>query len=117
MKVQFEWIVALLIVSLLIVGASGCAKTIGQQKDSMNIVDIKDFSFQPAEITINIGENVTWINKDPYPTVHTVTSDDNLFSFKMIEGQNATKTFDTAGKYNYHCAIHPSMKGTVIVKE
>ena len=120
MKIQFQWIIALLIASLLIIGASGCQKTAEQAqpqqevKTSGNIVKIIDFSFQPTEITINAGESVTWINQQD--VVHTASADDITWSVKMIGGQNMTKKFDAAGEYPYHCAIHPSMKGKVIVK-
>jgi len=31
--------------------------------------------------------------------------------------RSCSKTFDTAGTFNYHCSIHPSMKGQVIVEK
>ena len=113
MKAYF--IISLILASMLIIGA-GCQKTSdqGQQITSGNIVRIVSFSFQPSEITINAGESVTWINDDP--AVHTASADDLTWSLKMIKGQNMTKTFNNPGEYPYHCAIHPSMKGKVIVE-
>src|SRR5690349_5751433 len=39
---------------------------------------IKDFVFEPAEVTISPGTRVTWVNKDDAP--HTATSTDNKFN-------------------------------------
>jgi plastocyanin len=117
-KMKFV-IIAILIASLLLIGASGCQQIIQQtgQQAHNNTIIIKNFAFNPPELTINKGESVTWINKDPYPTVHTVSSDDHTsFNFKMIYDQNGTKRFDVAGEYPYHCSIHTSMKGKIIVK-
>ena len=117
MKIQFTWAIALIAACLIIFGASGCysAQNNMPNQQTENVVIIKDFSFQPAEITIIAGENVTWINKDPYPTVHTASADDMTWSLKMVGGQNFSRTFNIPGEYPYHCAIHPSMKGKVIV--
>ena len=113
------FIIAILIASLLLIGASGCQQTVQQtgQQAHNNTVIIKNFTFSPPELTISKGESVTWINKDAYPIVHTVSSDDHTsFNFKMIYDQNGTKRFDVAGEYPYHCSIHTSMKGKIIVK-
>lgn len=78
-------------------------------------VAISGFAFDPATITISAGQSVTWTNKDN--VVHTVTADDNSWtSGDIANGQTFTQTFSTAGTYNYHCAIHPNMTGTVIVQ-
>jgi plastocyanin len=34
----------------------------------------------------------------------------------MASGQTYTQTFNTAGTVAYHCAIHPDMTGTIIVR-
>ena len=35
----------------------------------------------------------------------------------LLKGQNASLTFKEAGVFNYNCALHPSMKGTVQVSK
>jgi hypothetical protein len=47
---------------------------------------------------------------------HTVTADDGSWGSSTL-GQGATysQVFTSPGTYTYHCAIHPSMKGTVVV--
>lgn len=77
-------------------------------------VDIRNISFQPAVIQISVGETVTWENYDDVS--HTVTGDNNEFdSGKLSKGQKFSHTFTTAGTFTYHCNVHPTMKGTIIV--
>jgi plastocyanin len=50
--------------------------------------------------------------------MHTATSDSGseLASTSLSKGESYTHTFTTPGTYNYHCAVHPSMKGKIIVE-
>ena len=80
-----------------------------------NSVTISNYSFSPATLTVTAGTTVTWTNKDS--VAHTVTSDGSVFSSGDLSPNASFKyTFKTAGTFTYHCAIHVSMKGTVIVK-
>ena len=78
-------------------------------------LDIVNFSFVPDPVTVNAAARLTWTNKDG-PT-HTVTADDNSFlSGRLPTGESFSQMLKTPGTYNYHCSIHPSMHGTIIVK-
>ena len=82
---------------------------------SASSVDLANFAFSPATITVKVGTTVTWTNKDG--TAHTVTSDTGAFdSGNLAANGKYSYTFSTAGTYPYHCTIHPYMKGTVIVQ-
>lgn len=74
---------------------------------------IKDFKFQPASITIKKGDTVTWTH--PGPASHTVKFDDSESPI-LKNGAQYSKTFNSAGTFNYECGVHPYMKGTVIVQ-
>ncbi len=77
-------------------------------------VEVKEFSFTPASITVTPGSTVTWRNQGSLP--HTSTSDTGTWNSPvMAAGQSFTFTFSETGTYAYHCAIHPSMKATVVV--
>ncbi len=78
-------------------------------------VNIKNYAFSPATITISKGQTVTWTNMDSAP--HTVTSTRGIFDSGSIgNGQIFSYTFNTAGTFEYSCTIHPSMQhGKVIV--
>ena len=71
-------------------------------------------AFVPGTITVNVNTTVKWTNKDAI--AHTVTSDAGLFDSGNI-ASNGTYSykFTSKGTYSYHCAIHPSMMGTVKV--
>ncbi|MDP2903034.1 MAG: cupredoxin family copper-binding protein [Methylovulum sp.] len=78
-------------------------------------INIKDFKFQPDNKTINLGDSVKWLNQDSFP--HTSTANNNLWdSANLLSGASFTRIFDKAGKFIYHCHIHPGMTGTVIVR-
>ena len=78
-------------------------------------VSIKSFKFTPADITINVGDTVVWTNEDSAP--HTVeSSDGTLRSDELSKGDTYSYKFTKAGKYDYICGIHPSMKGSVMVQ-
>ncbi len=79
-------------------------------------VDIADFAYDPAEITVAVGDTVTWTNTDPVP--HTATADDRdvLQSGTIDAGASYEQTFDAAGSYDYFCEFHPDMAGTVVVE-
>ena len=78
-------------------------------------VVMKNFAFDPKTVTIKVGQTVTWTNQDS--ATHTVTGDGGIDSGDLPKGQSYSKTFDTAGTFNYHCSIHPSMTGQVIVEK
>jgi len=77
-------------------------------------VSIVNFSFNPATITVNKGDTVVWTNNDSVN--HQIAGDGGLGGPVMNKGQTYSFTFNTAGTFNYHCAIHPSMKGIVVVQ-
>ncbi len=79
-------------------------------------VSIVDLTFEPAIIEVDTGATVTWTNEDSVP--HTVTaSGDEFDSGVLMSGDSSSQTFETPGSYDYFCAIHPSMTGTVVVRE
>ncbi|HLD58951.1 MAG TPA: cupredoxin family copper-binding protein [archaeon] len=79
-------------------------------------VTISNFSFSPSTITTSVGGTVAWVNNDSFQ--HTIISDSGteLNSNLLPVGQTFSHTFNSAGTYAYHCGIHPSMKGTIIVQ-
>jgi amicyanin len=82
-------------------------------------VEIKDFAFSPAAITVKKGTKVTWTNKDS--TQHNISPDTETADFKaselLAQGESYSVTFNTVGTFSYHCTPHPYMKASVIVTE
>jgi plastocyanin len=77
-------------------------------------VNIDNFAFAPATLTVHAGSTVTWTNKDEEP--HTVVANDGSFHSPGM-GSQATfsYTFPKAGTFDYVCSIHPFMHATVVV--
>lgn len=97
-------------------GPSAQGTATGKTSAQTNSVAIENFAFTPANITISKGTTVTWTNKDA--VAHTVTETDGKTgpnSGNLAQGKSFTFTFDNVGTYQYHCAIHPDMVGTVTV--
>jgi plastocyanin len=77
-------------------------------------VRIADFAFAPDESDVKVGDSVKWTNGDG--ATHTVTADAGAFdSGNLAGGKSFSFTFDQAGTFAYHCKIHQSMTGTVVV--
>jgi plastocyanin len=87
----------------------------GQGPYSTNVVAIDNFTFTPTELPIPAGTQVTWINKDDVP--HTVVSVDHKFKSRALDtDEKFSFVFQTPGKYQYFCSVHPMMIGMIIVK-
>jgi plastocyanin len=79
-----------------------------------NEPDLTRWHYDPAELTVPAGTTVVWFNKGKED--HTVTADDKSFDSGMKRtGGTFQRAFPKAGRYTYHCAPHPWMKGTVRV--
>jgi plastocyanin len=90
--------------------------TTGGETGEGEPVEIIDFSFDPADLTVDVGASVTWTNDDS--TAHSVVGAGGAFASPDIApGTNFSTTFDQAGTFEYVCGIHPSMTGTVRVEE
>lgn len=81
-------------------------------------ITYKDYSIDPAQVTVKAGTKITWTSKDP--TVHNVVfkdGDPEKFTSKDLkQGQSATFTPTKPGVYKYLCTFHAaSMQGTLTV--
>lgn len=80
-----------------------------------NTVEIANFAYSQATLTVKVGDTVTWTNQDS--AGHSATADDNSFDTGVLaQGKSGIITFSKPGTYTYHCSVHPTMKGTIIVK-
>ena len=91
---------------------AGCSS--GEHNDPE--VGIHGNTFDPATLTIQAGQHVHFSNHDGVS--HTATSDTGAFDTGNIAGgASGSAEFESAGTFPYHCKIHPTMKGTIIVQE
>ena len=83
---------------------------------TINIVGMNGAnSFSPNPDTVLVGQTVAWHNSDA--TTHTATANGAAFNTGNISGgsTSAKITMSTAGSFPYHCSIHPTMTGTLVV--
>jgi plastocyanin len=89
------------------------AQSSNQTNNSSAAINIQNFAFNPASLTISKGTTVTWTNNDSAP--HQIKST-TFNSSPLSQGQTFSFTFNDVGTFNYSCAIHPSMLGKIIVQ-
>jgi plastocyanin len=78
------------------------------------VVTIEGLMFQPAVLTVKQGDTVVWKNADLY--AHTATAK-GAFDSKEIAPSGTWKfTAKKKGSFPYICTLHPTMKGTLVVK-
>ena len=110
-SVPYLWgAVSVLILGLALLGP-GSSTPVAAETVS---VAIRDFAFSPATISVPVGTTVTWTNEDSEQ--HTATSTSGVWDSGILDtGGTFSFTFNTPGSFPYWCALHPSMRGTVVV--
>jgi plastocyanin len=92
--------------------------TNSDQKPAAGTINIRDMMFTPSQITVKKGATVTWTNNDS--TTHTVVDDlSNVggpHSDDIQPGSSYSFKFNKTGSFQYHCTIHSSMRGTIVVQ-
>ena len=85
------------------------------EHDVAATVDIDNFAFTPAALTVTAGTTVTWKNEDDSP--HRIGDKNGTFKSAALDTDDTfSHTFTVPGEYAYICTIHPYMAGTIIVK-
>lgn len=86
----------------------GVAGEAGAHVGSHEVV-MRNLAFEPARLDVDPGETVTWLNGDD--TAHRVS-----FGSPVLNGgESWSKTFPSAGWFEYWCDLHPAMTGAVSV--
>ena len=106
----------LLLLAAVILGLAAPRATAEGDKAAAVEIKIDNFSFAPQTLTVPVGTQVTWTNRDDIP--HTVVSDDKttLKSHPLDTDEKFTYTFTKPGTYAYFCSIHPKMTAKVVVQ-
>jgi plastocyanin len=90
--------------------------------DDQTITADDDVVFTPEEVTIDVGDTVTWSFDNPVVPHNVVAKSDSPTAWATGDENNwatnhddVVHTFDAAGTYTFQCQVHPDMDGTVIV--
>lgn len=80
-------------------------------------IEIKEFQFIPATVTVSPGTTVRWTNREKRQ-YHNVwfealgeVEPDYLFPEESYE-----RVFDNKGDFPYRCGPHPKMQGVILVQ-
>lgn len=80
-------------------------------------VEVSHNRLDPAQVTVQAGDSVTFHNQVQMPGGHTIVADDGSFSSPALDKDASwTHEFDDPGTYAYHIKEHPGAKGTVTVQ-
>jgi len=73
-------------------------------------------SFSPDAASVKVGQTVSWQNADTI--THSIVQDGGGFSTSDIApgATSAPLAMSAAGTLGYHCAIHPTMTGSLSVQ-
>lgn len=108
-----KWIsLALAMLAMAMVGCGGDSAEPG----GAEAVEIVDYEYAPADLTVSAGTTVTFNNQDS--TGHTATSERSgaFDSGSIGAGASGEITLEQPGTLAYYCAFHPFMKGTITVE-
>ena len=80
-------------------------------------IGINKLIFNPAEVTLHVGDSIEWVNNDPIPHTASAKADAVGGPWEIIipPGTSAKRRMNDVGTIEYYCRYHPNMKGTVNV--
>lgn len=93
---------------------SSCTSDAGKAIPKSYTVEIKGMKFQPAELIVQRGDTVVWVNRDI--VAHDVTEESNKIwtSGAMPVGKSWSLVVTQSA--DYYCSIHIVMKGKLVVQ-
>ena len=87
---------------------------LGSATAANQTVSITRTGFVPADVTVAVGETVTWRNSDTIP--HQVSFNGTPCNLTIQPGASGTCTFRAGGRFNYQDqSQQPRLRGTVTV--
>lgn len=87
--------------------------------DSQRAIPVRifEYGFQPSRLVIRAGQVVVWRNIGEELHIVSPSTRAGLPIFRQAERLGTVHhLFAHAGRYPYHCQIHPKMRGVIIVR-
>lgn len=80
-----------------------------------HVIVVEQMRFTPAELTVQRGDEVVWINRDLF--AHTASADGHAFDSGSIAPQASWHyVARERGRFPYSCTFHSTMHGTLNVR-
>jgi plastocyanin len=97
-----------------IVAATGMSP--GVKSTGTRTISIEEFRFAPIEVTVRLGDTVVWRNRDAF--AHTTAADSGSWTSGELQRDHRFQLIPSrTGRFSYHCAAHPVMRGVLIVRQ
>jgi len=80
------------------------------------VIHMKSLKFVPADLVINVGDSVTFVNDDTRSYRFYEGSVQQLFNVFVSAGESYTLTFNEKGTFSFKEATFAFMKGSIVVK-
>ncbi|WP_067818864.1 cupredoxin domain-containing protein [Nocardia inohanensis] len=105
-------------VSATAAASSSAAVPSGPRPAATTTVAVDDMRFSPANVTVKVGDTVTWKFSDKAPHAVQGIGDAAMgINSPITRTGEWSYTFTTAGTFRYLCPLHPEMKGVVTVEQ
>ena len=106
------------VVALTVLLALAAPRVVHSQQPPTVAIQNFEFRLVTLRVTIRSGETrqeVRWVNNGS--VAHTVAADRGAFNSRQLApGDTFSFAFTAAGTFDYHCEIHPTMKGQVAIE-
>ncbi|MGV9751859.1 plastocyanin/azurin family copper-binding protein [Nocardia farcinica] len=80
-------------------------------------VTVDDMTFSPENITVGVGDTVTWKFSDRAPhSVQGIGDKAMGINSPILDSGEWSYTFTVPGTFRYLCTLHPQMRGSVTVE-
>ena len=82
-------------------------------RPSTHTIVIDKMRFGTVPTNIRAGDTIAWINHDV--VAHTATARDGSFDIDLPAGRTARMAAPSAGRTDFYCRYHPTMRGSLVV--
>ena len=102
----------IIVLGLILISSPSLADQTNTTGAKTVTVLIQGFAFSPANLSIEKGTTVDWMNFD---RLTYMVKSDKFASKELFRGDSFKYTFNETGTYDYAEATNPSMKGRITV--
>jgi plastocyanin len=110
--------VVVVVAALLISHRSGSSTSAGAGSAPLSghvKIDISNFMYSPAVLTVKVGSTITVTNEDETEHTATANTEGAFDTGTLTKGQSMSFKVNKVGTFSYHCSFHAFMHGTIKV--